>query len=121
MARKVETTLIDDITGEPADRTITFSVGNVTYEFDASSETASEFDAALAGYIESARRLGKAGAAKTSTSNGKVGVRLTIDRMQSAAIRRWARDHGYNISDRGRISAEIMDSYNRGGSLAATG
>jgi hypothetical protein len=35
--------------------------------------------------------------------------------MQVAAIRGWARDNGYEISDRGRIPREVEDAYNTRG------
>ena len=28
-------------------------------------------------------------------------------------VRAWARKHGYQVSDRGRVSAEVMDAYER--------
>ncbi|MGH8918096.1 MAG: histone-like nucleoid-structuring protein Lsr2, partial [Actinomycetes bacterium] len=32
----------------------------------------------------------------------------------NAAIREWARKNGYNVSDRGRIPAEVLDAYHKG-------
>jgi hypothetical protein len=36
--------------------------------------------------------------------------------VDTAAVRSWARDNGYQVSDRGRISSQIIDAY-----LAAQG
>jgi hypothetical protein len=37
------------------------------------------------------------------------------DREQVAAIRNWARANGYEVSDRGRIPAEVEAAYNAAG------
>lgn len=108
MVQKVVTELVDDITGEPAVETITFTVRGVTYEFDASAETAREFDEALAGYVESARRVGKASA---STGHVRSAGRAAVDREQSQAIREWAKQNGHQVSARGRISANVREAF----------
>jgi hypothetical protein len=33
------------------------------------------------------------------------------NREDTAAIREWARAHGHNVSDRGRISKSVMEAY----------
>ena len=38
-------------------------------------------------------------------------VRRVNDSHQSADIREWARHHGYDVSDRGRISADVIEDY----------
>lgn len=108
MVQKVVTELVDDITGDPAVETIMFTVRGVTYEFDASAETAREFDEAFAGYVESARRVGKA-----ASSAGHVrGVgRAPVDREQTRAIREWAREQGHAVSNRGRIPADVKKAF----------
>lgn len=51
------------------------------------------------------RRAGGRRAAKRG------GPRPRIDKDQSRAMRRWARDNGYTVSDRGQISQEIQEAY----------
>ena len=34
-----------------------------------------------------------------------------LDREQTAAIRAWARQNGYQVSDRGRISKTVVDAF----------
>ena len=34
-----------------------------------------------------------------------------FSREETAAIPQWARDHGHQVSDRGRISKSIMEAY----------
>jgi hypothetical protein len=40
MVRKVETTLVDDMTGDAADETVSFSLDGIEYEIDLSENNA---------------------------------------------------------------------------------
>ncbi|WP_198538015.1 Lsr2 dimerization domain-containing protein, partial [Mycobacteroides chelonae] len=35
----------------------------------------------------------------------------SASKEQLAAIRQWARKHGYEVSDRGRIKAEVIEAF----------
>jgi hypothetical protein len=37
------------------------------------------------------------------------------DRERSAAIREWARQHGFEVADRGRIPANVIEAYEKDG------
>jgi hypothetical protein len=39
------------------------------------------------------------------------GARPDVDRERTAAVREWARAHGHDVSDRGRISKTVMQAY----------
>lgn len=111
MAQRVETTFIDDIDGSVAERTFTFAVDGTQYAIDLSSENIREFNEAIAGFVESSRKLGKL----TTTSNGRprsngtVSVRASREHL--AVVRAWLRQQGEDVSDRGRISAENMAKF----------
>lgn len=107
MAKKEIVTLIDDITNEPATETIQFAVDGRGYEFDASASTAAEFRIAMAGYVESARPLGKVVIGKLTTLR-PVGGR---GRSDLAAVRQWATTNGYNVAPRGRIRRQVLEAY----------
>lgn len=117
MARKVETTLVDDITGEPAAETIEFSVAGVAYEFDASPNTAMEFREALAGYVESARPAGKTAPRSRSAESY---AEKQAQKEQSTKIREWAVQHGIPVAERGRVSQKVRDAYRAGRPELAT-
>lgn len=112
MARVETIKLIDDVTGEVADETVQFAVDGDGYEIDLADANAKELRSALAGYIESARKLGRVtfGAAPATRRGG--GSRAVVDREQNQAIREWARSHGMNVSDRGRIGADVIAAFN---------
>jgi hypothetical protein len=120
MARKVETTLVDDMTGEAADETVRFGLDGVEFEIDLSANNAGVLRDILADYANAGRKVGK----RTEVLNGRSGPSATPrgNREHTAAIRAWAREAGRQVSDRGRISADIVKEFeeaHRG--LAAVG
>lgn len=118
MAQKTTVTLIDDIDGSEADETLEFGVDGVTYEIDLSDDHASALRGRLSEYVAHARRRGRtSGRTRTAapTRAPRAGSSTTADREQNKAIRDWARSHGYTVSERGRIPAEISQAYHRAG------
>jgi hypothetical protein len=114
MAQKVITEFIDDIDGSVAEREFTFAADGVAYAIDLSTENIKEFNAAIAGFVESARKVGKLTAASNARARSN-GTRAVRDRAQSTAIREWGRKNGFTVSDRGRIPAGLEDAYNSAG------
>lgn len=104
MARKTIVELIDDIDGSKADETVSFGLDGVEYELDLTEENAARLRGELATWIEKSRRVGgrrsRGGRASGSASSG-----------DTARVRRWARENGFTVSDRGRISAEVQRAY----------
>jgi hypothetical protein len=113
MAQKVITEFIDDIDGSPAERTFTFAVDGTNYEIDLSAENIAEFKSAIGGFIESARKVkGSRSSNDRRTRNaGADGGRPS--REQTRVVRAWARQHGHNISNRGRIPASIQQAFDQ--------
>src|SRR5512143_75548 len=99
MAREVHTHLIDDLDGSDATGTVRFGYEGGEYEVDLNAQHLQEFKEFLAPYIEHGRRV-RGGPRRRRTSNGQT-------RRDLGAIRQWAREHGYQVSDRGRIAGEI--------------
>jgi FMN phosphatase YigB (HAD superfamily) len=104
----MQVVLIDDIDGGPADETVTFGLDGVTYETDLSAEHAAQLRDALAGYIATARRAG--GRASARRASGRGGRRRE---SQASDVRAWARANGYQVSERGRVSREVQEAYDR--------
>ena len=101
MAQRVEVILQDDIDGGPADETVRFAYDRAQYEIDLSAGNAQALRSALGKYIEHAR---KAPAAPRQARGSR-------NRADTAAVRQWARAHGKEINDRGRIPASVMKEY----------
>lgn len=113
MAQKEITEFIDDIDGSPAERTFSFAVDGTDYEIDLSTENITEFKSAIGGFIESARKVkgSRSGNGRRTRSTGADGGRQS--REQTRAVRAWARQHGHNISNRGRIPASIQQAFDQ--------
>lgn len=103
MARKTYVELIDDLTGDKAEETVSFSLDGVSYEIDLSAQNAARFRDELGGWVEKARRVGGRKARGTAGGRSSSG--------DSAKIREWAREAGYEVPDRGRISGTIRKAY----------
>lgn len=112
MAKKITVALVDDIDGQStADETVEFAVDGVTYEIDLSAPNAEKLRNQLAVWVGHGRRAGGRRRARGGVVAPRRG-RARIDRVQSNAIREWARKDGREVSSRGRIPAEIVDAYN---------
>jgi hypothetical protein len=113
MAQKVIRQFIDDIDGSEAERTFTFAVDGTHYEIDLSSQNIKEFHEAIAGFVESARKVKASGpgrgARKASAGTSGSGQ----SREQTQAVREWARQQGHRINDRGRIPASIQQAFDQ--------
>ena len=108
MAQKVQVTLVDDIDGSIADETITFALDGVSYEIDLSDGHAKALRESFAEWVGHARRAGgRRAPARRGTS------RPATSASDAGKIREWARENGFEVSERGRISAEIREAYEK--------
>jgi len=107
MAQKVQVVLIDDLDGGDATETVSFGLDGATYEIDLSEQNARQLRDAFAPWVGNARRVsggrgGRPAARRGGSSSGS---------SDTTAIRSWAKDNGYKVSERGRISAEVQEAY----------
>ncbi|WP_309130344.1 Lsr2 family protein [Brevibacterium sp.] len=112
MAREMRLVLTDDLDGSEASETVRFSIDQGTYELELSSENAEKLRETFAPYVERARRVadsGGSGRRGGSRSSGSASKRNTTK------IRKWAQANGYQLGDRGRIPAEIVEAYEASG------
>jgi hypothetical protein len=107
MVQRVIMERFDDLDGSPAVETVRFGYADREYEIDLNEEHASQLDEALAPYIEHARR---ANGGKPRRGRREEGERRRSP-VELRAIRQWARDQGLQVSDRGRIAADIVAKY----------
>ncbi len=110
MAQKIQVLLVDDMDGGVASETVSFGLDGGSYEIDLSVNNAAMLRAALADYIEHARRASKVRAVAPSQRSNRSPARA--DREQTQAIREWARKNGHKVNDRGRVPASIVEAYN---------
>lgn len=110
MARRIVHQLVDDIDGTLLEvgegETVHFSLGGVAYEIDLTSTHADELREALAPYIQAGRRSTAPGARSAAPR------RRSARSSDASAIRAWAKEQGREVSERGRIPADIVEAYN---------
>lgn len=106
MAQRVNIVLIDDIDESPAAETVRFGLDGVEYEIDLNEAHAAELRKTLEFWVSRARR-----------EPGQRASRRIAQRRQTSSdastIRAWALANGVEISDRGRIPAEVREAYLR--------
>lgn len=109
MATKTITQYFDDLDGTLIEdgRTVQFSWDGTAYEIDLTAENLAAFQAALAPYLNAARRDGsyRQPSAPKRRDRGVPGVR------ERQAIREWATANGYEVPARGRLTQTIQEAY----------
>lgn len=95
MARKVEVTHVDDMDGSPDAKTVSFGFNNRWYEIDLAPENAEKFKEVLKPYLRKARATAPP---KTQPNESK-------------EIRKWAKNNGYELAEKGRIHRHIVEAY----------
>jgi hypothetical protein len=108
MAQRVNVVLVDDIDGSDASETVTFGLDGVQYEIDLSDGHADELRQAMALYVGHGRR---AGGRKRSATNVRASSSSRAGGPSAAEIRAWARENGWDVPERGRVSAEVREAY----------
>ena len=103
MAQKVNIILVDDLDGSEASETVTFGLDGTTYEIDLNDANAAALRDALSGYVGHARKVGGGRRARKSSGGSSA--------SNSKDVREWAKAQGMDVSERGRISADVQQAY----------
>lgn len=116
MAQRVQVVLLCDLhDGEvEGTETVHFTVDGRSYEIDLCDQHSAALRDAFAPYIGAARRSGTGGGRGRGrrASGGSGGSTVGVD---PAAVRAWARSQGIKVSERGRISSDVVDQYRAAG------
>jgi len=107
MATKTIVSFYDDLTDEPADTTVSFGLDGRDYEIDLTEENADELREMLDTYIAAGRKVG-------GTRRRRRGSSPVAD-VDPKAVRAWATAKGYEVSNRGRVPAAVIDAYRAAG------
>ncbi len=107
MGTKTVVTMYDDLTDEPADTTVSFGLDGRDYELDLTDANAAEMRQALGKYVEAGRKVG-------GTRRRRRGSSSVAD-VDPKAVRAWASAKGYEVSNRGRIPAAVIEAYRAAG------
>ena len=105
MAQKVHIVLVDDLDGSEATQTVSFGLDGTSYEIDLNDKNAAKLRDTLSGYVGHARKVGAQSRRRARKSAGAGGG------PSASEVREWARGKGMDVSERGRVSAEVRQAY----------
>ncbi|WP_372728243.1 Lsr2 family protein [Nocardioides sp.] len=105
MAQKVHIVLVDDLDGSEATETVSFGLDGTSYEIDLNDKNAAKLRDALSGYVGHARKVASARSKARRSSSASAGG------ASAKEIRDWARSNGFDVPERGRVSAEVRAAF----------
>ncbi|GAA1927636.1 hypothetical protein GCM10009716_39480 [Streptomyces sodiiphilus] len=111
VAQKVQVLLLDDLDGGEADETVTFALDGKTYEIDLNAANADKLRSVLETYIQAGRKAG----GRSGRGRGGRTAAPSGGSQDTAKIRAWAKEQGYDVNDRGRVPASIREAYEKAG------
>jgi Lsr2 len=111
MAQRIQVLLVCDVHGDetPGTETVLFAVDGTTYEIDTCDAHAIELRDAFAPYVAAGRRAGRGAGAPSGRR--RRGTARPAGGVDPAAVRAWARSNGVKVSERGRISSEVLEQF----------
>jgi len=104
MAQKVHIVLVDDLDQSDAEETVSFGLDGKEYAIDLNKKNARSLRDALAPFVAHARPVSGRGARRSAAKQAASGA-------APSEIRAWARDNGFEVPERGRVSAEVREAY----------
>lgn len=107
MVSRTVVTLVDDLDGKEVSdsgRTVGFSFDGVDYQIDLGRKNLDKLEKALGPFIAVATKVsGRRPSSRSTKTSGPA--------VDTKAIRRWAKESGYEVSERGRIPAAVVDAW----------
>ncbi len=104
MAKKIITTVTDDLDGTANARSVTFGLDGVAYSIDLSARNEKKLRDSLQEFINHAARQRGAAPSKPATVRGERDYDI-------AGLRKWAAKKGIEVPSRGRIPNAIVEQY----------
>lgn len=107
MAKQTTVTITDDLDGSGNAKEVSFSLNGKSWVIDLSAKNRAALERALKPYIAKATEQGRPPSRRKairSSSRSKA-------RTDLAAVREWAKSNGHQVSDRGRISGDVLKAY----------
>lgn len=102
MAKSVSVVITDDLDGSPDAETVSFTIDGHSYEIDLGQKNLAKLQKSLQPFMDAGRRTAYRRAARG---------RAVSPRIDRAAVRAWANAQGMKVSERGRISADVLRQY----------
>lgn len=118
MAQRVVVELTDDLDGKPIPggkgETVRFGLDRQEYEIDLGEKNAKALRDAFSSYVTAARRVSGA-SRNASRGSGRSGAgrsaEVPVRDYDPKAVRAWAEKQGLEVSQRGRVPAELVTKF----------
>jgi len=110
MAKRTTVVIHDDLDQSEGASTIKFGLDGKEYEIDLSEKHEKELRDALKKFLDAATKVGSASSAPQRRKYGTGPAR-----KDTSHIRKWLREEGIDISDRGRIPIDLMQQWQKYG------
>jgi hypothetical protein len=107
MAKQTTVTITDDLDGSANAKEVSFSLNGKTWVIDLSAKNRAALEKALKPYIAKATEQGRQSRRGKATRPSS----RSTSRTDVAAVRDWAKNNGHQVSDRGRISVDVLKAY----------
>ncbi|MFD7161609.1 Lsr2 family protein [Kribbella sp. NPDC059898] len=108
MVQRTTIRLTDDLDGSdiPAGKgqTVQFALDGASYEIDLKTKHEATLRRALQPFIAAGRR---------SAPSRRGPRRSAAEAAETRRIKAWARENGYQVADRGRVSRRVREAYNQ--------
>jgi hypothetical protein len=113
MAKKtvVQEMLVDDLDGSPGDKTVSFAWDGTGYEIELSRKNYQAFEKAMRPYVKAARRARGGTSRRRPSARSSRGGNSGNNKRDLGAIRAWAAENGFQVSERGRIASSVVEAY----------
>jgi len=101
--------VLSDLSGEPGATTRRVTVGSTSYEVDMTDSEFNDYETVLAPYVAVGRKV-----VNPSGFSGEVPLRRRTGRrssVETAAIKSWGRQNGFQFKDKGRLPQVLLDAY----------
>ncbi|HYI49944.1 MAG TPA: Lsr2 family protein [Microbacterium sp.] len=112
MARRIVHQLVDDLDGTVLEvgegETVRFSLDGTAYEIDLTDGNAAALRNSLTPYVSAARSISSSRGGATSEAGRR---RRRPGQQDYSAIRGWAKENGFQVSERGRVPASVIEAY----------
>src|SRR5438270_12690730 len=108
MAQRV--VLTDDLDGSEATHTLNYVIDGQEYEIDLSEDNVQRFHEALEPFVSKGRQVQRQASGRRSRGDGRRRGGGS-GRDDIPQIRAWAEANGHEVSARGRIKKEVIDTY----------
>lgn len=103
--RKIVETISDDLDGSANASAVPFSYDGVDYTIDLSNKNKTAFDKVMKPYVAAASKVGGRRASRRRSPSS------ATTRPNLNEVRSWAKTQGMKVSDRGRVSAEVLSAF----------